>query len=598
MKRLRTKAFTLTELLVVVIVLGVLAAVAVPKFTRVLETRRTTEAESLMSAVRMEQEKRCTLGQNYTGNFSNIPSVAYARVSDGQAKTSNYTYTLTQTGVKAARPGKDYSLEISSYRDGEICCRGEGCSSLNKNYPVCGSAAVEDDECAATDMAEPEGPCDIDPSSCECNPNQEKCCEEGEKWDGSQCVAEEFCDQHPDDCTCNPDQEKCCEEDEEWNEETGKCEEKCVEEYGAAFSATSLSTDNCNGNRLGKYTCDGHFKGTCTDVYVNQLQVTAPGGGDLQISGQLTGGVATLASWVKDPFTNFKDSILLAQSPNTICADNGMGPACAGGCCPPGYVCSKEDICITGQAGEYDKQCQVGYVKDPVTGECKEVEWELGGVNEETPSKPTSIYMQRQVTCCGDGQTTTEPGTGECTDGEQYTSTKLEDLCNGICGNKVYLCQNGKWNAVGCSLRSDKECFPGYPNETKCTTQYGVTICKEYTCNDLCEWVEVTKDEKTYKWSTEGLNYSWGNLAIPPGGVWNTGGTSLVETTTDINVCLKYFPGTFPGTAPQSVAGKTCNASLLNHTYASSCQLNCTYQGNTTNGTCTISWVGARCVYE
>ena len=197
---------------------------------------------------------------------------------------------------------------------------------------------------------------------------------------------------------------------------------------------------------------------------------------------------------------------------------------------------------------------------------------------------------------CKGGET--EPGTAECTDGEQYTSTKLEDLCNGICGNKVYLCRNGQWNAVGCSLRSDKECFPGYPNETKCTTQYGVTICKEYTCNDLCEWVEVTKDEKTYKWSTEGLNYFKGNLAIPSGGVWNTGGTSLVTSTTDINVCLKYFPNTFPGTAPQSVAGKTCNASLLHHVYASSCQLNCTYQGNTTNGTCTISWVGARCVYE
>ena len=33
----KNKAFTLTELLVVVIVLGVLAAVAVPKFTRVLD---------------------------------------------------------------------------------------------------------------------------------------------------------------------------------------------------------------------------------------------------------------------------------------------------------------------------------------------------------------------------------------------------------------------------------------------------------------------------------------------------------------------------------------------------------------------------------
>ena len=222
--------------------------------------------------------------------------------------------------------------------------------------------------------------------------------------------------------------------------------------------------------------------------------------------------------------------------------------------------------------------------------ECSNLTW------VERTADDNYKYKVLAFASCGGGET--EPGTAECTDGEQYTSTKLEDLCNGICGNKVYLCRNGKWNAVGCSLRSDKECFPGYPNETKCTTQYGVTICKEYTCNDLCEWVEVTKDEKTYKWSTDGLNYFEGNLAIPSGGVWNTGGTSLVKSTTDVNVCLKYFPNTFPGTAPQSVAGKTCNASLLDHMYVSSCQLNCTYQGNTTNGTCTISWVGARCVYE
>ena len=41
----KKKAFTLTELLVVVIVIGVLSAVVLPKFSKVIETRKTTEAE-------------------------------------------------------------------------------------------------------------------------------------------------------------------------------------------------------------------------------------------------------------------------------------------------------------------------------------------------------------------------------------------------------------------------------------------------------------------------------------------------------------------------------------------------------------------------
>ena len=55
-KSTKKKAFTLTELLVVVIVVGVLAAVVLPKFSKVMETRKTTEAEELMAAVRTEQE--------------------------------------------------------------------------------------------------------------------------------------------------------------------------------------------------------------------------------------------------------------------------------------------------------------------------------------------------------------------------------------------------------------------------------------------------------------------------------------------------------------------------------------------------------------
>ena len=72
---MRKKAFTLTELLVVVVIIGVLSAVVLPKFTKMLDTRKATEAESVMRAVRNEQEARCTLDKDYTGVATKLASL-------------------------------------------------------------------------------------------------------------------------------------------------------------------------------------------------------------------------------------------------------------------------------------------------------------------------------------------------------------------------------------------------------------------------------------------------------------------------------------------------------------------------------------------
>ncbi len=145
----KKKAFTLTELLVVVLVLGILAGVAVPKFKRVLETRKTTEAENMLAAVRTEQEKRCIMGKNYRGLGEESKLDALAKAT----KSANYSYSLTNAGVSATSnttdKSKAYTLRIKSYKDGQICCEGVGCSALNKNYVSCDSLTVPDDECSA-----------------------------------------------------------------------------------------------------------------------------------------------------------------------------------------------------------------------------------------------------------------------------------------------------------------------------------------------------------------------------------------------------------------------------------------------------------------
>ena len=87
MKNPKKKAFTLTELLVVVLIIGVLAAVVLPKFNKMLESYRTAEAEHILETVRNEQEARCTLGKHYAtepSQLSSLPTTA----------SSHFNYTL------------------------------------------------------------------------------------------------------------------------------------------------------------------------------------------------------------------------------------------------------------------------------------------------------------------------------------------------------------------------------------------------------------------------------------------------------------------------------------------------------------------------
>lgn len=150
----RFGGFTLTELLVVVIVIGVLAAIVLPKFSKVLETRKTTEAEELMAAVRTEQERRCALDKNYTKNKE--------AVNLASLNTKNFTYSLGDTGMEAVSTGKyAYTLKMPSYRDGRLCCdNADACGHLNKDYPQCAPLTARADyesgvECTATDETAP-----------------------------------------------------------------------------------------------------------------------------------------------------------------------------------------------------------------------------------------------------------------------------------------------------------------------------------------------------------------------------------------------------------------------------------------------------------
>ncbi|MFO0956841.1 MAG: prepilin-type N-terminal cleavage/methylation domain-containing protein [Isosphaeraceae bacterium] len=121
------RGFTLVELAVVVVIIGVLAAFGVPKFLESVERSKASEAFAYLAAVRTAQERFMARMGRYGTNTSEldfaVPQPKYFSLPDGNAIDTQtgatgqsgatdgacWSLTLTRSGSSAGYKGSDGS---------------------------------------------------------------------------------------------------------------------------------------------------------------------------------------------------------------------------------------------------------------------------------------------------------------------------------------------------------------------------------------------------------------------------------------------------------------------------------------------------------
>ena len=118
--KVNKSGFTLLELLIVVLIIGILSSVALPMYKKAAERSKATEALSTLTAVAKSEHDFFLTKNKYTQDFADLDITLTDKngnkADDESFQTTFYDYELLDSGILATRTNKEYSL----YKDYEL----------------------------------------------------------------------------------------------------------------------------------------------------------------------------------------------------------------------------------------------------------------------------------------------------------------------------------------------------------------------------------------------------------------------------------------------------------------------------------------------
>ncbi len=122
--RHRFRGFTLIELLIVVVIIGILAAIAIPKFSN-------TKGKAYIASMKTDLRNMVSVQENYFGDNSSVYAQTISALGSAWHPSSGVTVTI---GVVAST---GWQASATHPATSTTCSLSIGSGSTNDGTPVC-----------------------------------------------------------------------------------------------------------------------------------------------------------------------------------------------------------------------------------------------------------------------------------------------------------------------------------------------------------------------------------------------------------------------------------------------------------------------------